>query len=258
MKIAAITPVYNEEAVIVSVLNRIKRHVDVLIVSHDGSTDSTAAKIDSWRQDQHGVYVISAKRNAGASMALKKGYALVTHLVAQGELAPADPVVEIDSDGQHDPDYIPVLVERYRQHQGKTIVLAQRDFSNYPWIKVAGNRFLTIIANVLGGTVYRDVESNYRVMPARMFAELLRYFWGYRYSGAFEVGIILGRLGYQTDNSVYVRVPYYRAGSRPIDGFHVLAAGLLAWARVLAHRPCRNSEAFVAEVHEELADCPCL
>lgn len=253
MKIVAITPVYNEEKVIVSVLERIKKHVDVLIISNDGSTDSTSALIEAWRKGKQGVYVISARKNAGASMALKKGYALVAHLVPTGALAPDDPVIEIDSDGQHDPDYMPGLVALYVRHRGEQVVLARRDFSNYPLIKIWGNRFLTAVASLLGGTRYHDVESNYRVLPARIFPELLRYFLGYRYSGAFEVGIILGRLGYRTDNSFVVQVPYYRAGSRAIDGLHVLGAGLLAWARVVMRRPRPGGENLVSEVLAELS-----
>lgn len=253
MTTVAITPVYNEERVIVSVLERIRPHVDALIISNDGSTDSTGRRIEDWRRGQPGVYVISARRNAGASMALKKGYALVAHLLGQGVLAPDDPVVEIDSDGQHDPVYIPALVARYRGAAGARVILAQRDFHGYPAIKIWGNRFLTAAASLLAGTRYRDVESNYRVMGARVFPELLRYFWGYRYSGAFEVGIILGRLRYRTDNTEIVRVPYYRAGSRPIDGFHVLGAGLVAWWRLVARRPRQDAEALIREVLTEVS-----
>ncbi|MDP7340118.1 MAG: glycosyltransferase family 2 protein [Vicinamibacterales bacterium] len=237
MKTIAITPVFNEENVIISVLDRIKRHVDLLIVSNDGSTDETEALIEAWRQDKQGVYVITARKNGGASMALKKGYALVAHLLNTEVIEPADAVVEIDSDGQHDPDYIPSLVERFVAARENRVILARRGFSNYPFVKVWGNRFLTAVASVLSGTRYHDVESNYRVMAARVFPELIQYFWGYRYSGAFEVGIILGRLGYQTDNTFVVNVPYYRAGSRAIDGFHVVAAGIVAWAKVVTRRP---------------------
>lgn len=252
MTVVAITPVYNEERVIVQVLESIKKHVDVLIISNDGSTDSTPELIDTWRQGKQGIHVIAARRNAGASMALKKGYALVAHLLARGQIAPEDPVIEIDSDGQHDPEYMPALIDRYVEHGGSRVVLARRDFANYPWLKVWGNRFLTAAASLAAGVRYHDVESNYRVMPARVFPELLRYFWGYRYSGAFEVGIILGRLGYRTDNSFVVRVPYYRAGSRAIDGFHVLAAGLRAWLRVVRRRPAAGVEALTREVLTEL------
>ena len=252
MKTIAITPVFNEENVIVSVLERIKRHVDILIVSNDGSTDGTPKLIDAWRREKQGVYVISARQNGGASMALKKGYALVTHLLATGVVEPTDAVIEIDSDGQHDPDYIPKLVERYAASRDIDVVLARRDFSNYPFSKVWGNRFLTAVASLLAGARYHDVESNFRVMAARVFPELLQYFWGYRYSGAFEVGIILGRLHYRTDNTFVVRVPHYRAGSRPIDGFHVLAAGLVAWAKVVARRPQPAADEFLRGALSEL------
>jgi glycosyltransferase involved in cell wall biosynthesis len=230
----AITPVYNEEATIVEVLDQIHRYVDLLIIVDDGSIDSSKAKIETWKKSKEGVYFISLMKNIGASGALKKGYFVVINLVDKGAISENDLVVEIDSDGQHDPRYIKELCDYFEEKSDQVeVVLARRDFANYPWYKILGNRFLTLIASLLSLTWYKDVESNFRVMEAKCFEALLGFFGGYRYSGAFEVGIILGLQGKKVDNSYLIHIPRYRPGSRIRDGFHVLIMGIWAWIKVL-------------------------
>jgi glycosyltransferase involved in cell wall biosynthesis len=250
----ALTPVYNESSVITSVLDRISQHVDVIIISEDCSTDGTKDLILKWMQGRPGIYLITAHRNRGASAALKKGYILVTKLLEAGLISDHDLVVEIDSDGQHDPADIPRLMDRWESLPDADVVLARRDFSNYPFHKIVGNRGLTFIATILGRFRYHDVESNYRVMPSVVFKDLLGYFRGYRYSGAFEVGIILPLLGYRTDNELEIRIPYYRAGSRVQDGFHVVYTGLLSWSDVIRKRKRQDYQRWIDEVAAEVVN----
>jgi glycosyltransferase involved in cell wall biosynthesis len=231
-RIIALTPVFNEELVIQDVLERIYKHVDMIIVVDDCSKDSTADKIKAWKQDKPNVYCISLAHNVGASGALKMGYVLITRFLKEEILFQDDLIVEIDSDGQHDPKYIPQLRQPFLDGDNIDVVLARRDFTVYPRYKRFGNRALTLIANMLSGFSYHDVESNFRVTRARVFPQLLEYFSGYRYSGAFEIGIILASLKYHIMNDIVIEVPFYRAGARAVDGLYVLAMGLYAWAKV--------------------------
>lgn len=252
----AITPVFNESKVLLSVLECVKKHVDILIVSDDGSTDGSKDLVHEWMKDEGGVYLISGAHNRGASAALKKGYVLITYLLRAGVIDQDDLVIEIDSDGQHDPNDIPRLFDRWEQNDQADVVLARRDFSNYPLHKIIGNLGLTFIASALSGCWYKDVESNFRVMPASMFKHLLAYFHGYRYSGAFEAGIILPRLDYRVDNSVLVKVPFYRSGSRMQDGFHVVWMGLRAWWDLMFKCPLEDLAQWDVEVRAELVNAP--
>ena len=228
----AITTVFNEERTVISVLNDIANYADAVIVVNDGSQDSSREKIERWKEARDNIYFISMRENRGQSQALKRAYALIKYLLEKRKLSPEDLVVELDSDGQHDPNYIRALCGRKLGNPSVDIVLARRDFSFYPRYKVWGNRLLTLIASLLSGKRYEDVESNYRVMEAQLYLPLLDYFLGHRYSGAFETGIITGLLGYTTDNSLVVKTPCYRAGARAFDALHVLACGLWAWTRV--------------------------
>lgn len=248
----ALTPVFNESEVIVSVLNSILPHVDYIIISEDGSTDGTQVILQEWAKDKDNIFLLQARRNCGASAALKKGYILIHLLLEWGFFDPHDLVVEIDSDGQHDPADIPRLMERWLSLEGVNVVLARRDFSNYPLHKVIGNKGLSFIASFLSGFSYKDVESNYRVMPTALFKPLLNYFQGYRYSGAFEVGIILPLLGYKTDNDLEIKVPFYRSGSKIRDGFHVLWTGLKTWYALKRKKPLQDYPLWEKQVFEEL------
>lgn len=231
-KLIALLPAYNEARGIIGLLNRISPYADLIIVVDDCSRDATAQLVNAWRTGRAGVYLIALSKNVGASGALKAGYLFVQDMLDKGMIAPDDLVLEMDSDGQHDPKYIPQLCQPFLDGRPVDVVQARRDFSNYPRYKRFGNRALTMIASALGGFRYDDVESNYRVSRARVFPRLLEYFSGYRYSGAFEVGIILASLKYRILNDVTVQVPFYREGARAIDGLHVLALGLRAWAKV--------------------------
>lgn len=229
-KLIALMPAYNEAEGIAELMDRIAPHVDAFIIVDDCSKDATVSIVKDWRRKNSPVYLIALPQNVGASGALKAGYLFVTHLLAQGALDPDDVIMEIDSDGQHDPKYIPELCQQFAANVD--VVLARRDFSVYPRYKRIGNWGLTLIASGLSGFRYHDVESNYRFTRARVFPHLLEYFSGYRYSGAFEVGIILASLGYQIKNDFVIEVPFYREGARASDGLYVLGMGLRAWWRV--------------------------
>jgi glycosyltransferase involved in cell wall biosynthesis len=92
-------PAYNEERTIAKVILLTKRYVDKIILCDDGSTDLTAEIARNL-----GVEVIIHEKTMG------KGYALRTIFSRAFELNP-DIVVVLDSDGQHDPTQIPILVK---------------------------------------------------------------------------------------------------------------------------------------------------
>ncbi|RDD53142.1 MAG: glycosyltransferase family 2 protein, partial [Candidatus Korarchaeota archaeon NZ13-K] len=92
---AALIPAYNEEAKIAPVILKARRHVDLVIVCDDGSTDLTGEVARSL-----GAYVIRHERNMGY------GAALLTLFKKALEMN-VSIAVTLDADGQHDPDLIP-------------------------------------------------------------------------------------------------------------------------------------------------------
>ena len=81
------------------VIQTTQDYVDCILVCDDGSTDNTLMILDSLDVD-----IVGMKENKG------HGATLVS-LFKYCKSIDADYAVTIDADGQHDPRYIPVLIE---------------------------------------------------------------------------------------------------------------------------------------------------
>jgi len=114
-KTLIIIPAYNEENNLGSVLEAIKKwapNIPVLVVD-DGSTDSTALVAEN-----HGAQLISLPFNSGYGVALQTGFIYAVR--NQYSL-----VVQMDADGQHDPQYIPDLLQEVEKG-GLDVVVGSR------------------------------------------------------------------------------------------------------------------------------------
>jgi glycosyltransferase involved in cell wall biosynthesis len=100
---------YNDEKAIGYIILRTLRHVDQVVVCDDGSTDLTAEIAEKL-----GALVIRHESNQGKEVASKCAlkYAL--------NLEPSY-LVMLDSDGQHDPDEIPLVVESLRSGEADIV-----------------------------------------------------------------------------------------------------------------------------------------
>ena len=125
-KISAVIPAYNEESRIEDVISKTSHHVDEVIVIDDNSTDRTAELARN-----AGGNVISNKENIGYIECIKKGL-----LHSTGDI-----IVNLDADGEHDPDEIPVLLKPIIE--GKVdLVLGKREK-----ISRISERFLNCLTN---------------------------------------------------------------------------------------------------------------
>ena len=86
------------------------RHVDRVIVCDDGSTDITAEIAEAW-----GAEVIRRERNMGYGAAIGS-------LFRRAREVGSDVMVTLDADGQHDPDYIPRLIEPVMRGEADIII----------------------------------------------------------------------------------------------------------------------------------------
>jgi len=98
--IIAAMPAHNEDERIAKVVLGAKKHVDKVVVVDDGSTDTTAEIAEAL-----GALVVRHEENRGY------GAALGTCFETARELD-ADMMVILDSDGQHDPAYIPEFINQ--------------------------------------------------------------------------------------------------------------------------------------------------
>jgi len=134
---------------------KISKSYKILVVN-DGSSDSTEKIV----RDKGGL-VVNHFQNIGVGGATKTGY------LACSILKP-EIIITVDADGQHNPSYIPEMIDKIEQ--GFDMVYGSRfaEFSEYKTnaIRFAGNKFYTNLVNKLGRISITDVTSGYRALRA--------------------------------------------------------------------------------------------
>ena len=160
--VVAVIPAYNEADTIGPVIDGTRDHVDKVVVVDDGSSDGTARIAR-----EHGASVIEHVFNTGVGGAVRTGYQYaIRH--------DYDFVMQIDADGQHDPAYIPTLLDAATDCD---MVIASRylneSFKDYSLTRKLGIKFFTAVVNVLGGIDITDVTSGFRVYRVSALATIL-------------------------------------------------------------------------------------
>lgn len=177
-KVVAVVPAYNEEKCLGGVLVKVRKYVDEVLVSDDGSADRTATIAK-----KNGAHVISSPVNMGVGHATRLGceYAI--------EKMKADVVVLIDADGQHPPEQIPKLLERMKG--GCEFVFTSRfgDSKQMPLVKKVGNASLTFFTNLLAGVNITDSQSGFRAFTSNAYKKLDMRTDGYELCSEFAIEV---------------------------------------------------------------------
>ena len=152
MKLSVIVPAFNEAPTIATVLRRVAAvEIDKeIIVVDDHSTDETLDQIDASRVPV--VRVIHHAVNRGKGAAVRSGL----------EAATGDVVVIQDGDLEYDPQDFVRLIEPIRRGEAR-VVYGYRDLSSQTQLYRLGNRFLTVLTNLLFGVTVRDMETCYKM-----------------------------------------------------------------------------------------------
>ena len=168
--LSIIVPVYNEEATVGAVIERLLAiELPVareILVVNDGSTDGTRARARCAADRGDRLRIVHAPANGGKGRAIRTGFeqargTIVAIQDADLELDPA----ELGVAGAADPGG--------RDAGGLRLAVPARRLRGAPWLTVAANRFLTGLTNVLYGSRLTDMETCYKVMRtevARAFA----------------------------------------------------------------------------------------
>ena len=160
--IIAAMPAHNEEGTIAKVVLGAKKHVDKVVVVDDGSTDSTAELADAL-----GAMVVRHKENRGYGAALRTCFETAKELNA-------DIMVTLDSDGQHDPSYIPDFINAMKTSKADVVIGSRFLTKNktIPKYRIVGMKVLNLFTR-LHGVKTTDSQSGYRAY-SRIAIEKIR------------------------------------------------------------------------------------
>jgi len=167
MKISVVIPVYNEVQTIREIVARVQA-VDLekeIVIVDDYSTDGTREHLREISQNHGNVKVLYHDHNQGKGAALRTGFRAIT----------GDIVVIQDADLEYDPTQYPLLLEPILD--GRADVVYGSRFLGGPhrvlffWHYV-GNKFLTLLSNMLTNLNLTDMETCYKVFKSEVLAEI--------------------------------------------------------------------------------------
>lgn len=227
-----LVPVYNEERNVAGVLNELENQLDYIIIVNDGSLDKTGPLISDRIQNRQNIHYISYERNRGMSYALLQGFNFISAQYKKRNFSREDVIVTIDADGQHNPNEIRGMYKYFVDNR-LDVLIAERDFSEYPMHRILGNRILSSIASALGKFKFNDIECGFKILKLAFVDDLLNYYTGYRYSCAGEIGIAAAILGYNVGNRYKIETHYYgKSGTKFIDFFVDLIFYLVIFLKI--------------------------
>ena len=155
--LSVIVPVFNERATVVEIVRRM-RAVELpvereIVVVDDGSDDGTGDVLTQLRDST--VRVVKHARNRGKGAAIRTGL----------ETSTGDLVLVQDADLEYDPNdwprlLTPVLKGRARVVYGSRFTGERRNMLFLHWV---GNRFLSLVTNVLYNSTLSDMETCYKL-----------------------------------------------------------------------------------------------
>jgi len=182
MKLSVVIPVYNEIETIAEIVRRVRAVKLVvpagfgsedgaavafereIVLVDDGSTDGTREYLSA-QEDEPDTVVAFHEQNQGKGAAVRTGL----------QHASGDVILVQDADLEYDPRDYPMLLQPIVEARSQ-VVYGSR-FRGGPtkamffWHMI-GNRFLTLVTNVLYNTILSDMETCYKVFTREVAKQL--------------------------------------------------------------------------------------
>jgi len=143
-------PAYNEEKSIAKLIIDAKKYSDKIIVVDDGSSDYTPHIVR-----ELGVELIQNEKNIGKGGALRAGF---IHAMT---FSP-DVVVTMDADGQHNPSFIPNLIEPIINRKADVVIGSRNKKTKMPKYRKAGLKTINFLNRKALKSKIKDIQSGYR------------------------------------------------------------------------------------------------
>ncbi len=156
MKLTVLIPAYNEMNTLQQVVSRVLAlplDKEIVIVD-DASDDGSRELIRELARDNDNIVVHFHEQNRGKGAAVRAGIGL----------ASGDILIIQDADLEYSPEDIPELIRPIAEGWAD-VVYGSRFLGIHRVFKVwhyMGNRFLTMVANVLYDTMLSDMETGYK------------------------------------------------------------------------------------------------
>jgi len=167
MRVSFLVPAYNEAATIETLLDAVwaLELEKQIVVVDDGSTDATGDIVERWREGRKEVVLVS-QQNRGKGAAVR---AAIPH--ADGDIS----VIQ-DADLEYDPADVPALIEPIERGIADVVYGSRlsggRPQRAYLFWHLVGNRFLSLLTNVLYNTTLSDMETGYKAFRTEVLRSL--------------------------------------------------------------------------------------
>jgi len=167
--VSVVVPVYNEAATVGQVVDELLAldlRLEVLLVD-DGSTDGSPLELARLAERHAQVKVLTQPANRGKGAAVRRG---ITE-------SSGDILLIQDADLEYSPSDIPALIDPLLSGKADAVFGTRLRGGAHPqrahlfW-HYAGNRFLTLLANVLYNTTISDMEVGYKAFRGDLVRDL--------------------------------------------------------------------------------------
>lgn len=165
--IIAVVPFFNESDFIRDIVSATLNFTDIIIAVDDGSTDNSAERI----KDLRNIIIIKNDKNYGKGYSLRKGFEKALKLSAEY-------VVTLDADGQHKPEFIPLLLEKISDCD---IVIGNRmkDVKNMPLQRILSNKITSYLLSKKLGVTILDSQCGFRIYRRKVLENVSTMFNGF-------------------------------------------------------------------------------
>ena len=170
-KLSILIPVYNEAKTIIPILEMVSQADSSglekeLIVVDDGSTDGTRDILSTLDGAKYSARIYFHEKNQGKGAALRTG---------QG-YASGDIIMIQDADMEYSPTEYPELLKPILEGRADVVYGSRlsggKTTRAFKFTHLMGNKFLSLLTNILYDSTLTDMETCYKVFKAEVFKKI--------------------------------------------------------------------------------------